>query len=440
MSTSSLASKVKTPIFLYTALAVLSLLYVAIRYGDFWLLLTVAGAIGISILVNKQFHELIVLPLEKLTKVTGDCNKGIFESRILGIKENDEFGVVSWHINDMLDQLESFFRDSQTAFDCASHGAFHRRMRVEGLHGLFATAGNRVNASIHLMSEGVKRTQENEAYLNQTAGVLVSAASDIGTATERLASGIHEQSSQATQVAAAVEEMAHSISETASMVAQAADAAKGNGTRAQDGGTVVASTVEKIKHIADTVQSSMATVQRLGDAGAAIGEISAVIDEIADQTNLLALNAAIEAARAGEHGRGFAVVADEVRKLAERTSKATKEIATMIAKIQEETKQAVSFLENSNQEMQGGIVLADNAGKSLMQIVESANSLVQMLEHLKAAAQQQAITSDDMARNVERISHVASESANEIGGVVQATGNLHQLTEDLYRVMNAKKK
>lgn len=439
MSASSLVSKAKFPMLLYIGLAISSLLYVAIRYGDFWLLATVAGAVALSMLIQKKLDVIIATPLEKITAVLSDCNKGVFEGRILGIKESDDFGAIAWFVNDMLDQLESFFRDSQTAFDFASRGKFYRHMRTEGLHGLFAVAGGRVNKSISIMHDGVKKTEESAVYLNQTAGVLVNAASDIGTATERLATGIHEQSSQAIQVAAAVEEMAHSINETANMVAQAAEAAKGNGERARDGGTVVADTVGKIKHIADIVQSSTITVQRLGEAGAAIGEISAVIDEIADQTNLLALNAAIEAARAGEHGRGFAVVADEVRKLAERTSKATKEIAGMITKIQGETKQAVSFLENSNSEMKSGIELADNAGKSLMEIVESAGSLVKMLEHLKGVAEQQAVTSDDMARNVERISTVASESANEIGGVVQATGNLHQLTEDLYRVMNASK-
>lgn len=437
MSVSSLASKAKLPMLLYIGLAVCSLLYVAIRYGDFWLLLTVVGTGAISILIHKKLHEIITVPLEKITNVLRDCNEGTFEGRVLNIKEGDDFGPIAWYVNDMLDQLESFFRDSQTAFDFASHGKFYRRMRTEGLNGLFAIAGDRVNISISAMGEGVRKAEESAEYLNETAGVLVNAASDIGAATERLAAGIHEQSSQAMQVATAVEEMAHSIRETASMVGQSVSAAKGNGELARDGGTVVADTVEKIKHIADIVHSSTLTVQRLGEAGTAIGEISAVIEEIADQTNLLALNAAIEAARAGEHGRGFAVVADEVRKLAERTSTATKEIAGMITKIQGETRQAVSLLENSNNEMKGGIELADNAGKSLMQIVESAATLMQMLEHLKSVAEQQAATSDDMARNVERISTVAAESADEIGGVVQATGNLHQLTEDLYRVINA---
>lgn len=432
MSVSSLVSKVRLPMVLYTAVSACSLLYVAIRYGDFWLLFAVAGTVAVSIVVRKRLYETIAIPLEKIDKVLSDCSRGVFEGRILGVKESDDLGVLAWHVNDMLDQLEALFRSSGTAFKFVSRGEFHRRVRIEGLHGLFSVAGKNVNASIQTMSESAKKEEEHDAYLNQTAGVLVHAASEIRTATERLASGIHEQSSQALQVAAAVEEMAHSISETANMVAQAASAAKGNGERARDGGAVVADTVGKIRQIADIVQSSTVTVERLGDAGSAIGEISAVIEEIADQTNLLALNAAIEAARAGEHGKGFAVVADEVRKLAERTSKATREIAGMIAKIQDETKQAVAFLKDSNNEMKGGIELADNAGKSLMQIVESAGLLVQMLEHLKSVAEQQAITSDDMAHNVERISTVATESANEIEGVEQANNNLHELIHILF--------
>ena len=171
-----------------------------------------------------------------------------------------------------------------------------------------------------------------------------------------------EQTSQASEVASAVEEMTKTIMENSKNASVAADTAKQARVSAEAGGKVVDDTVHGMKRIAGVVNKSAETVKELGKSSDQIGEIIGVIDDIADQTNLLALNAAIEAARAGEQGRGFAVVADEVRKLAERTTKATKEIAGMIKKIQADTTGAVQSMEEGTQEVERGIELADKAG------------------------------------------------------------------------------
>lgn len=171
-------------------------------------------------------------------------------------------------------------------------------------------------------------------------------------------------------------------------------------------------------------------VEKLGNSSAEIGEIVQVIEEIADQTNLLALNAAIEAARAGEQGRGFAVVADEVRKLAERTSEATKEIAATVRHIQHDTLNAVQAMQNGKSEAQEGIGFADNAGQVLQDIVQGMRDVQTMVVQIAAATQEQSATSNQIAENVENISAATEESASTVQEVARAS-------EDLERVMKA---
>ena len=159
--------------------------------------------------------------------------------------------------------------------------------------------------------------------------------------------------------------------------------------------------------IAEVVTEAASTVQELGNSSEKIGEIVQVIDDIADQTNLLALNAAIEAARAGEQGRGFAVVADEVRKLAERTTKATKEIASMIKQIQKETIGAVQSMEKGTVEVSKGKELVEKAGVSLNQIISSSQEVVDNVSQVAAASEEQSATSEQISKNIEAISSVA---------------------------------
>ncbi|MFQ5570361.1 MAG: methyl-accepting chemotaxis protein [Rhodothermales bacterium] len=267
--------------------------------------------------------------------------------------------------------------------------------------------------------------------LRNAIGYTASAAGEITHHTEQLASGVHEQSAQAQEVAAAVEEMAQTIVENANNATHTADAASNSGQAAEQGGRVVQQTVEKIRRIADVVGESAETVERLGQSSAEIGEIIAVIDEIADQTNLLALNAAIEAARAGEQGRGFAVVADEVRKLAERTTQATKQIATMIKTIQTETEQAVVAMQHGREEVAHGIRLADEAGSALERIVNESHSVVGMITQIAQASKEQSVTSEEISRSVEAISTVSNASAEGISEIASSGESLSEVTDEL---------
>lgn len=197
-----------------------------------------------------------------------------------------------------------------------------------------------------------------------------------------------EVSSAATEIAASAEEMSASVGEVARQCAQASDNAQTAGKTASEGGEVVRQTVSGMQEIDSAVQASAQAVSSLGERGQQIGKVIAVINDIADQTNLLALNAAIEAARAGEHGRGFAVVADEVRKLAERTTKATEEVAHSIKAIQQETKLAVDRMSSGTEQVKQGVQLANQAGENLEQIVQGSSNVAGMIQNISAAAEE----------------------------------------------------
>lgn len=258
-----------------------------------------------------------------------------------------------------------------------------------------------------------------------------SASNEISSSTEQMAAGAQEQSAQASEVAAAVEEMAKTILETTKNASSATEASSTAGFIAKEGGSVVTQTIDGINRIADVVKQSAATVQQLGKSSDQIGEIIQVIDDIADQTNLLALNAAIEAARAGEQGRGFAVVADEVRKLAERTTKATKEIALMIKQIQKDTSGAVESMKQGTIEVENGKELANKAGDSLRQIITGADNVVNIVTQVAAASEEQSATAEQISKNIEAINNVTHESASGIQQVARSAEDLNRLTQNL---------
>jgi methyl-accepting chemotaxis protein len=232
-----------------------------------------------------------------------------------------------------------------------------------------------------------------------------------------------------------VEEMTKTIMENSKNAVRTADTAKQAKTAAEQGGKVVEETVAGMNRIAAVVNHSAETVKALGKSSDQIGEIIGVIDDIADQTNLLALNAAIEAARAGEQGRGFAVVADEVRKLAERTTKATKEIASMIKTIQNDTRGAVTSMNEGTKQVDEGIKLAERAGLSLKEIVDVSQTVTEMIEQIAAASEQQSSASEQISKNVEAITSVAGQTANGTQQIARAAEDLNRLTENLQQIL-----
>ncbi len=268
-------------------------------------------------------------------------------------------------------------------------------------------------------------------HIFDLSSVIASSAAQISSTAEEMSTGSREQATHSGEVASAMEELSASIienSRNASNVAQISEQAV---EVAKTGGESINETIIEMKKMAEVVNNSSLVVKELGKSSEQIGEIISVISDIADQTNLLALNAAIEAARAGEHGRGFAVVADEVKKLAEKTAKSTKEIKNIINKIQQNATSAVDVMENGMQEVEAGIKVADKAGNALNEIISAIGEVRDMINQIVVSNQQQAKTSSEVSKNVEGISNIIQQMSDGITQLAITADDMSRRTEEL---------
>ncbi|MFH1196256.1 MAG: methyl-accepting chemotaxis protein [bacterium] len=329
----------------------------------------------------------------------------------------------------ILDSIKAPIDEAGEVLNTMAKGDFRTEMKGD-YKGDYKTMKINVNKVIYSLSNLIGK-------VSSSVSELASSASQISSSTEEMAAGTQEQNSQTNEVAAAIEEMTKSFTENAKNANLAADSANQAGVKAKEGGEVVQQTVEGIKRIAEVVVQSSNTIQTLGRSSDQIGEIIQVINDIAEQTNLLALNAAIEAARAGEQGRGFAVVADEVRKLAERTTKATKEIEGMIKQIQKDTAGAVTAIQLGTKEVEKGKDLANRAGKSLHEIIENSDRLNSVMTQLANSTEQQTETSEIISKNVEAISNVAGQTAQGTQQISHAAEDLYRLTSNLQELIES---
>ncbi|WP_054997065.1 MULTISPECIES: methyl-accepting chemotaxis protein [Pseudomonas syringae group] len=275
------------------------------------------------------------------------------------------------------------------------------------------------------------RLREMIQQISQAANQLVVAVQQISGASEQLSGAIQEQSTSASMMAATIEELTVSIHHVSENADEAHQLASRSGQQSQDGAQVIENTLSSMNGIAKTVQLSSAQVADLGQHSEHISSIVSVIQGIADQTNLLALNAAIEAARAGEQGRGFAVVADEVRLLAQNTGKSTKEIAGMIEKIQAGVRETVESMRTGVVEVNQGVEMAGTAGQAIIEIRDSSSKVLQVVDQISFALREQTAASQDVARNVERSAQMSEQNNLSVQELLKTSGGLKSLAISL---------
>ncbi|QWV96944.1 methyl-accepting chemotaxis protein [Geomonas nitrogeniifigens] len=287
-------------------------------------------------------------------------------------------------------------------------------------------------AALQAMAENLRCTIGKVA---DTSAQVASASNQLHSTSEQIATGAEEVAAQAGTVATAGEQMSATSSDIARNCQMAAEGAKRAAQTAQNGAEVVQGTVTVMGQIAAKVQESSRTVESLGQRSDQIGAIIGTIEDIADQTNLLALNAAIEAARAGEQGRGFAVVADEVRALAERTTRATREIGEMIKAIQSETRGAVVAMEEGVHQVETGTAEAAKSGSALQEILEQINDVAMQIHQVATAAEEQTATTSEISSNIVQITQVVQQTSQGAQESASAAAQLHTNSEELQQLV-----
>jgi len=308
-----------------------------------------------------------------------------------------------------------------------SQGDLTRRIEVSSGDEI-GEMGRHFNGFLNTLHDTMLKVSESSSQVSD-------AATTLDTATEQMAAGVEQAATQVDSVATASEEMSSTCSEIAQNCVRVAKNSEDANASAVTGESVIRETIEVMNRINERVNQSAHIIKDLGQRSEQIGEVLGLINDIADQTNLLALNAAIEAARAGEHGRGFAVVADEVRKLAERTTQATKEIGDTIVAMQDGTKNAVASMEEGVNEVELGAREAATSGDALKDIREQVHTVTGEISRIAVASEEQTATTNEISSNIHQISKAMQDTSLSIQKNAEAASRLAALSKGLQKLV-----
>lgn len=305
---------------------------------------------------------------------------------------------------------------------------FTRRATTTQMDELGQTARS-FNSLLETLQGALRQLADN---VNQTSVT----AQSLSASSSQAALSASQQSEAASAMSATVEQVTVSISHESDSARTALELSRKSGELSEHGGTTIHNAASEMTEIANAVRQTSVTIDNLGKQSDQISSVVQVIKDVAEQTNLLALNAAIEAARAGEQGRGFAVVADEVRKLAERTTQATVEITQMISAIQSSAHSAVTGMNAAVTRVDSGAALAQQAGVAINEIKEGSQQVVRVVGDISSALNEQTSASNDIARHVEKVAAMSEESSAVAQQTAQSASQLEQLTHDMRTLVN----
>ena len=325
-------------------------------------------------------------------------------------------GLLFWSVNDALNRIIGYLT-------LMSNGDLTQQIS--------AKRNNEISTIIRAIDSLQSTIRDIITQISHSSDQVSISSRQLHSNASQIASGADEVATQTNSVAEASQAMASTSGSIAHSCMNAADTSNHASETARSGAEVVRQTITGMERIAARVKDASTTVEGLGARSEQIGEIIGTIEDIADQTNLLALNAAIEAARAGEQGRGFAVVADEVRALAERTTRATREISDMIKAIQNETRGAVSAIEEGVTEVEKGTDFSIRSGQALEQILNQINDVTMQVNQIATAAEEQTATTGEITSNIQQITNVVRQTAQGATQTASASSELSREADKL---------
>jgi len=277
----------------------------------------------------------------------------------------------------------------------------------------------------------IEKLRELVATINETAIMVDSAAKQTESTAVHMARAAKNQNAEIRAATESIESMAGSIEEVSGNAERSSDVARHSVDVAHKGGEAVRRTIDGMNAIRETIQDTSKRIKRLGESSQEIGNIIELINDIAEQTNILALNASIQASMAGEAGRGFAVVADEVQRLAERSTNATKQIEVLVRTIQADTNEAVISMERSTTDVVGGALLAENAGAALDEIEQVSNQIANLVQNISGSAREQAGSAADVTRRTTRLKEISDQTGRATTATAAAISKLSVLASQL---------
>jgi twitching motility protein PilJ len=393
-----------------------------------------AGGLLLLALLTIVIVAIIIAPVRDLMEVSEALGRGDLTKKA-NVKSSDELGQLGLTLNTTIDRLQGLVQ-TESDRDKMQHQVMDLLSIVSGAAEGDLTVKAEVTAdalgsvadAFNLMINGL---QALVSQASDVASEIQHSTSDILKASDRMRRGAEQQTAEIQGASGAVNEMSRTIQRMAENAEAATQASLRATQAAVKGGTSVAETIKGMQRIRAAVQTTGKKIKGLGERSLEIGAIIEVINEIATQTNLLALNAAIEAARAGEQGRGFAVVADEVRKLAERAARATKDITSLIKGIQVETSEAVTVMEEGTREVEEGTKLADQAGAALREIEQIVKQTSGLVTDITNSAVNQVKVSEGIVTSMDSISKLTQETTVGVRDTVETISKLAELSTRL---------